>query len=159
MNKLQVGHQHLFFDHSSFNIQNWTDLPMQNPLKIIQVTAAILQREDKILIAQRKKGDRLEGKWEFPGGKIEDGESPETCLQRELQEELGIEVRIGEFICESEYQYPHIHIRLLAYQTFYLSGETQLNDHAAIKWVTLEEMKSYDFAPADVPIVKVLKEG
>ncbi len=130
---------------------------LENHPKIIRVTAAILEQDGKILIAQRKKGDRLEGKWEFPGGKIEEGENPKTCLQRELQEELGIEVRIGDFICENEHQYPHIHIRLLAYQTFYLSGEIQLYDHAAIAWVTLKEMQDYDFAPADVPIVEVLR--
>ncbi|MFK7904728.1 MAG: 8-oxo-dGTP diphosphatase MutT [Chitinophagales bacterium] len=126
---------------------------------IIEVTAAVLKREGKILIAQRKEGDRLAGKWEFPGGKIEEGESPEVCLQRELQEEFGVETRIGDFICESEYQYPHIHIRLLAYQTFYLSGDFQLHDHAAIQWISLTEMSSYDFAPADIPIVEVLVES
>ena len=103
-----------------------------------------------------QKGNRLEGKWEFPGGKIEEGESPEACLQRELQEEFGIETRIGDFICQSEYEYPHIHILLLAYQTYYLSGEFQLYDHAAIQWVTLEEIQAYDFAPADIPIVEAL---
>lgn len=131
-------------------------LSMKNTREIIRVTAAILERDEKILIAQRKKGDRLEGKWEFPGGKIEEGESPENCLQRELEEELGIEVEVGEFVCESKYEYPHISICLLAYQTFYLSGEIQLNDHAAVKWVTLKEMQDYDFAPADIPIVEVL---
>ncbi|MEZ4883596.1 MAG: 8-oxo-dGTP diphosphatase MutT [Chitinophagales bacterium] len=123
---------------------------------VIQVTAAILEKDGKILIAQRKVGDRLAGKWEFPGGKIEVGESPEICLQRELQEELGIETRIGYFLYQTDYQYPHIHIRLLAYKTFYLSGEFQLHDHAAIEWVTLQEMQNYDFAPADIPIVKFL---
>lgn len=127
-------------------------------MNIIEVTAAILQKDDKILIAQRKKGDRLEGKWEFPGGKIEEGESSEACLQRELQEELGIEVEIGDFICQSEHHYPHIYIRLLAYQATYLSGEIQLNDHAAIEWVTVKEMRNYDFAHADLPIIEVLNQ-
>ncbi len=125
----------------------------------IRVTAAVIQQEGKILIAQRKKGDKLEGKWEFPGGKIEAGESPETCLQRELEEEFGIESQIGTFICESDYQYPNIHILLLAYHVVYLSGIFQLHDHAAIRWVTLEEMKQFEFASADLPIIEALKNA
>ncbi len=123
-----------------------------------RVTAAILEKKGKILIAKRKKGDYLENKWEFPGGKIEAGEPPEHCLKRELVEEFGIQTRIGEFICSSRYKYSHISIELLAYRVEYLSGEFLLNDHEEIKWILPEEFDNYDFAEADIAIVKRLKE-
>ena len=78
---------------------------------LISVTAAILVRDGKILIAQRKSSDHLAGKWEFPGGKIEYGETPEDCLKRELHEEFGIDTRIGVFLAESVYHYDRISIR------------------------------------------------
>jgi 8-oxo-dGTP diphosphatase len=126
---------------------------------IISVTAAILARDGKILFAQRKSSDHLAGKWEFPGGKIESGESPEHCLRRELQEEFGIDTKIGEFLADSVYQYDHISIRLLAYRTFLEHGKLEPNDHDAYAWVKIEEMDQYDFAPADVPFVDQLKGG
>ena len=83
-------------------------------MKMVLVSAvALIDKDNRVLLAKRPEGKAMAGLWEFPGGKVEAGETPEAALVRELQEELGIEVRIGEFICESEYQYPHIHIRLL----------------------------------------------
>lgn len=67
-----------------------------------QVTAAVIEKDGRVLIAQRKTGDALAGKWEFPGGKLEPGETPEACLRRELREEFGVETEIGDFICSSE---------------------------------------------------------
>ena len=126
---------------------------------IISVTAAILARDGKILIARRRSSDHLAGKWEFPGGKIEDGESPEECLRRELHEEFGVDTSIGEFLAESVYHYDHISIRLLAYRTLLGYGKLEPNDHDAYAWVTIDEMDAYDFAPADVPFVDRLKRG
>ncbi|WP_236023118.1 (deoxy)nucleoside triphosphate pyrophosphohydrolase [Dictyobacter formicarum] len=120
------------------------------------VTAAILMLNGKILIARRKKGDAPEHKWEFPGGKIEPGETPEQCLKREMMEEFGVEVEVKDFFCSAIYRYQHIEIELLAYHTVYLEGEFQLNAHAEIKWITLEELKDYDFAEADIPIAHKL---
>lgn len=119
----------------------------------IAVTAALLKKDGKYLIAQRKVGDSLAGLWEFPGGKVEQGETPEQCLERELREEFGVKTKVKKFVAQSEYQYPHIAIRLLAYETEYISGAFQLHDHQAIAWVTVEELRNYKFAPADVPIV------
>jgi 8-oxo-dGTP diphosphatase len=102
---------------------------------IISVTAAILARDGKVLIAQRKSSDHLAGKWEFPGGKIEEGESPEECLRRELHEEFGVDTSIGEFLAESVYHYDHISIRLLAYRTFLEHGKLEPKDHDAYAWV------------------------
>lgn len=122
-----------------------------------QVTAAVIEKDGKFLLAQRKEGDALAGKWEFPGGKIEEGETPEDCLKRELHEEFGVETRIGGFICKSEFEYNHFHVELLAYRARHLSGEFKPADHSAIAWVKLEDLLKYDLASADVPVVKELR--
>jgi 8-oxo-dGTP diphosphatase len=123
------------------------------------VTAAILVKDGKILIARRPASSRLASKWEFPGGKIETGETPEACLTRELKEECDIEVSIGAFLGESVYHYPHGPIRLLAYQTYWNAGEIDAKDHDEIRWVSPAELDCYEFAPADVPFVQKLKDG
>ena len=123
------------------------------------VTGAILAKDGKLLIAKRPTADKLANKWEFPGGKVEDGETPESCLARELAEELGIEVRVGAFLGESIYHYEHGAVRLLAYRTSWEAGNLEPRVHDQIKWVALEELDQYDFAPADVPFVKLLASG
>ncbi len=124
---------------------------------MITVICAIIQNEGKILIARRAADQRLAGKWEFPGGKVEDGESPEECLKRELEEEFGIQVEVGEFITSNKHHYDHISIELLAFHTKYISGEFTLTDHDTIEWVTPAELLNYDLAEADVPIAEKLK--
>jgi len=120
---------------------------------IIIVTAAIIKKDNKFLIAKRKEG-HLANKWEFPGGKLENKETPEDCLKRELYEEFGIQTIIGKYLATSIYDYQHIKIKLMAYEVEYVSGEFRLNDHKEIKWVKKEDLSMYDFAPADIPIVK-----
>lgn len=124
---------------------------------MIQVTAAVIIKDKKILIAKRKKGDRLAHKWEFPGGKIEPNETPEECLQRELLEEFDIKAEIGEYLCSSCFDYDHVSIELMAYKAQHLSGEFRLNDHDEIRWVLPSELDDFDFAEADKPIVEELK--
>ena len=121
-----------------------------------QVTAAVIEKDGKILIAQRRKGSTLEGRWEFPGGKIEPGETAEACLKRELKEEFEIEVEIGKFIIASEFRYRLVPIELLAYRVKHLSGEFKVNEHEEIRWVGPSELSLYDFMPADAAIVKLL---
>ena len=121
------------------------------------VTAAIMHVDGKILIARRKKGDALENKWEFPGGKLEPGETPEQCLARELREEFGIQTQIKDFFASSSFEYKHISIELLAYDVEYLSGQFHLNDHQEIQWIRPEELENYDFSEADIPIARKLK--
>jgi len=123
---------------------------------MIRVTAAILINDNKILIAQRRDTDKLAGKWEFPGGKIEDNETPEQCLIREMQEEFGIDVAINGFFGENTYDYEMETIQLLAYHTVWQSGNFSLNAHAAIKWVSVSQLHQFDFAPADKPLVDKL---
>jgi len=119
----------------------------------IDVTAAIIEKEGRFLIAKRKKGQHLEGKWEFPGGKIENNETPEECLKRELREEFDIIVEIGNFVAESCFQYGGRSFRLLGYKTKYISGEFILNAHDEIKWINLNEFSKFDFAEADLPLI------
>lgn len=123
--------------------------------EIVKVTAAIIKKDNKILIAKRKEG-HLANKWEFPGGKLEPNETPEDCLKRELKEEFGIETDIGKYLTKSAYEYPHIKIELIAYEVSYIRGEFKLNDHKEIKWVEIEDLSTYDFPPADILIVNKL---
>lgn len=124
------------------------------------VTAAVIERDGHILIAKRKQGKQHVGNWEFPGGTLEEGETPEQCLKRELQEELAITAEVGGLICISEYSYtPDWTIRLLAYRTTVISGIFNLNDHEEIRWVKPTDLANYDFPEADRPIVeKLIKE-
>jgi len=123
---------------------------------MIDVTAAIIQREGQILAARRKEGSHMAGYWEFPGGKIESGETPEECLQRELREELNIESKIGPFFAESCYDYGTKQIRLLSYFVDYIDGIFTLNDHDEIRWLHVNQLHSLQWAPADIPLVEKL---
>lgn len=127
--------------------------------KRIRVTAAVIEKEGKILLAQRGGEDPLAGQWEFPGGKIESGEAPRDCLVREIQEELGIRVKVGEFLCSSSYDYEHVAINLLAYRCKWHSGEMRRNAHQALKWVRPEELSGLDIAPADLPIAAAIQRA
>ena len=100
-----------------------------------EVTAAIIINDGKILIAQRAEDQKLAGKWEFPGGKVEFGETPEECLKREIKEELGIKIEVDKFFAESIYQYNIGTIKLLAYKARWIDGEYKLTAHTQIKWV------------------------
>ena len=104
-------------------------------LNMTTVTFAIIEKDGKILIARRAAVQRLAGKWEFPGGKVEIGESPEECLKRELEEEFGIQAEVGEFITSNKHHYDHISIELLTFRVKYISGEFTLSDHDTIEWV------------------------
>jgi len=121
-----------------------------------KVTAAIIKDKNRLLIAQRHSKDPLGGKWEFPGGKIEPGETPQECLVREIQEELGVEVKIGPFYDDNVYSSQDHDIHLLFYWVEIINGEVIPVVHDDLKWTTIEELANFDFAPADIPIVKRL---
>jgi 8-oxo-dGTP diphosphatase len=123
-----------------------------------EVTAAILIKDDKILIARRKDSDRQGGKWEFPGGKIRADETPEQCLAREMREEFDIEVSVGEFFGESNYHYEHGTITLFAYLATWIDGKFSLNAHTDCRWVNPLELANFDFAEADIPFVDKLQQ-
>ncbi|NLN59635.1 MAG: (deoxy)nucleoside triphosphate pyrophosphohydrolase [Deltaproteobacteria bacterium] len=132
----------------------WVDDPV-----IKTVTAAILVHEGKILIAWRGVNDRLAGHWEFPGGTLEVGESPEDCLARELREEFAIEIEVGTFVGESVYHYNHGAICLIAYLARWKGGSLECRVHERFAWVHIEELGGYVFSPADLPFVKCLQHG
>lgn len=121
-----------------------------------QVTAAVIEREGRYLIARRAPGQSHAGRWEFPGGKIEPGETAEECLERELAEEFGVRVRAGRFLVASRHTYPGGAIELLAYETVLLSGDFLLRVHDRIEWVPPGELLEYDLLPADIPIARLL---
>lgn len=121
-----------------------------------RVTAAILFYKDKLLISRRHKEDILAGKWEFPGGKVEPGETSEECLVREMREEFNIVISVGEFFTSSTYKYTHGEFKLLAYFVTWLSGDLSPTVHDEIAWVDIQDLHKYDFLPADIPIVEKL---
>ncbi|NOY87642.1 MAG: (deoxy)nucleoside triphosphate pyrophosphohydrolase [Deltaproteobacteria bacterium] len=118
------------------------------------VTCAIIENDGKILIARRALGQKLAGKWEFPGGKVEAGESAEECLKRELAEEFSIQVEVGEFICSNKHHYDHIFIELIAFRTKFISGDFKLTDHNEIQWVKPADLLDYDLSEADILIAR-----
>jgi 8-oxo-dGTP diphosphatase len=122
----------------------------------IEVTAAVFLRDGRVLLARRPAGDPLEGKWELPGGKVEAGETPEMCLARELTEECGVTVTVGSAFAQSDYNYPHVAIRLLAYRIEAWTGELLPRAHDALAWVNREQLEACDVAPADIPILERL---
>jgi 8-oxo-dGTP diphosphatase len=135
------------------------DEPTRSAPQPIRVTAGILVDGGRLLLARRPAGDRLEGMWELPGGKIEAGESPQQCLARELAEECGLVVTVGEFFAESRFHYPHADIRLEAYRIESWSGQLALRAHDAVRWVAADEFDALPIAPADVPILERLRHA
>ena len=120
------------------------------------VTAAVIIQDEKVLITRRAADQKHAGWWEFPGGKGEDGESPEACLRRELMEELGVDALIGDLFAESIFRYESGAIRLLAYRAEIISGEIRLSVHDECQWVSAEELAKYKLLPADRPIAEKL---
>jgi len=126
---------------------------------MIRVAAAIIEDgQGKILIARRKKGKSQEGLWEFPGGKIELEETPEECLERELREEMNIEIEPYAYFGENDHWYGETHIRLITYRAGLVSGEIKLVDHDEYSWVNPSQLGEFAFAPADIRFVKMLSE-
>lgn len=121
---------------------------------MLQVTCAIIEHQGKILICQRSARMKLPLKWEFPGGKIEDGESKEACLIREVLEELGLDIQVGNALTPVEHTYPDFSLRLYPFQCTWTGGELTIAEHAQAIWVALEELRGYDWAEADIPIVE-----
>lgn len=126
---------------------------------MIEVVAGLIYKEGKILIAKRSTGDpNVLGKWEFPGGKVELGETDESALEREFKEEFELEIKANKFIINNICEYPTKTVDLKLYQCEYISGNLNLHDHSEYKWVDPNEFISYDLAPADIPLAKYIEE-
>jgi len=125
--------------------------------KVIRVVAAVIRDGKKIFATQRGYGD-LKGGWEFPGGKIEDGETPQEALVREIKEELETEIVVGELIDTIEYDYPKFHLSMDCFWAKIISGDLTLKEHEAAKWLTKEALDSVEWLPADVTLIKKIKE-
>lgn len=121
---------------------------------MLQVTCAIIVYENKILICQRSAAMKLPLKWEFPGGKIELGESKEDCLRREIREELGLKIGIRKALTPIEHHYPAFSLCLYPFVCILESGKVLPTEHAQAIWVDATELLSYDWAEADLPIVR-----
>lgn len=123
-------------------------------MSVVQVTCALIERAGKVLVAQRAEGQALAGKWEFPGGKIDHGESAETCLQREIEEELGCLIRIQAALSPAVHDYPNGRIELIPFRCTLNSGDPKPLEHAAIAWLDPSVIPEIDLAEADRPILE-----
>ncbi len=123
---------------------------------MIEVVAAVIIREDRYMIARRAPGKHLAGYWEFPGGKIEEDETPEHSLQREIQEEFGVHAEVGQYLGDNVHDYGEKIVRLMAYEVIVEEDIHQSTDHDQIEWVELSQMHDYPLAPADVPLLRYL---
>jgi 8-oxo-dGTP diphosphatase len=124
----------------------------------ITVIAAVIERDGKILLLRRAPGQKLAGKWEFPGGKAELGESDGDCLERELREELGINGYTGAHVRDSAYSYAFMDIVLRAYRFTWTSGVMRLLVHDRAIWLPPRELPDADLSPADIPVARFLAE-
>ena len=124
-------------------------------MKVIEVVAAIIQRDGAYFATQRGYGE-FEGMWEFPGGKIESGESREIALRREIQEELGVDIIIENLLCTTEYDYPSFHLTMHCYLCSVASGDIELREHKSARWLTAETLDSVEWLPADKDVIDKL---
>ncbi len=136
-------------DHGLVRSRRSDEIPMK-------VTAAVIEEKGKVLIARRRPGRHMGGKWEFPGGKIEPNETPEESLARELAEELAIQVRVGEFLCSASYEGDGVSLELLVYRVQRVRGEPALIEHQDRRWVTPEELTALDLADSDRKVAERL---
>jgi len=125
-------------------------------MKTIKVVAAIIRKDDKVFATQRGYGE-LKGGWEFPGGKIEDGETPHEALKREIKEELNVEISVGDLLDTIEFDYPTFHLSMDCFWAEIISGKLELKEHKSSKWLTKEELEYVEWLPADVTLIESVK--
>ena len=125
-------------------------------VKQIEVVAAIIRKEDKIFATQRGYGEWKDW-WEFPGGKMEAGETAEEALKREIREELSTEIGVDKLLCTVEYDYPKFHLKMHCYLCSLLTEALHLNEHEAARWLAKDELDSVKWLPADLSVIETLK--
>ena len=131
-------------------------------MKTVRVVAAVIKAinengEPIIFATQRGYGD-FKGGWEFPGGKIEEGETPQAALKREIMEELDTEISVGELIDTVEYDYPTFHLSMDCFWCEIVKGDLVLKEHEAAKWLTAVELNSVEWLAADITLIKIISE-
>lgn len=126
-------------------------------MKQIEVVAAIIQKDGRFFATQRGYGD-FKDWWEFPGGKMEVGETPEEALKREIREELSADISVDKFLCTVEYDYPKIRLKMHCYLCSLLTEGLHLNEHEAAKWLTKDELDSVKWLPADLLVVEIISQ-
>lgn len=126
-------------------------------MKTVNVVAAIIIKDKKIFATQRGYGEFKDG-WEFPGGKVEKGETPENAIVREIKEELDTEIKVKEYFDTVEYDYPNFHLSMKCYICSALSGKLELLEHEAARWLDSDSLLSVDWLPADLGLVEKLKQ-
>lgn len=126
-------------------------------MKTVRVVAAVIKEADKIFATQRGYGEFKDG-WEFPGGKIEPGETPEEALVREIKEELDAEIEVIKKLTDVEYQYPTFHLSMECFWAKVVSGKLILKEHEAARWLGKDELDSVDWLPADKDLIELIRE-
>ena len=121
-------------------------------MKTINVVAAVIMKEGKVFATQRGYGEFKDG-WEFPGGKVEAGESPEEAVRREIREELEVEVNVGDLIDTIEYDYPAFHLSMKCYACTIAGGSPHLLEHEAARWLSADQLDSVAWLPADITLI------
>ena len=127
-------------------------------MKTIRVVAAIIRKDNKIFATQRGYGDFKDG-WEFPGGKIQEGETPQEALKREIMEELDTEIEVGELIDTIEYDYPEFHLSMDCFWCSIVKGDLVLKEHEAAKWLIKESLDEVDWLPADKDLIEKIRKS
>ena len=130
----------------------------QSLMKTIEVVAAIIHREGRILATQRGYGE-YKGWWEFPGGKMEPGETEEQAIVREIREELNVEICVERKVCTVEHDYPQFHLTMHCFWCSIACGELELKEHQSAKWLATSEWESVEWLPADVLVMDALKKS
>jgi 8-oxo-dGTP diphosphatase len=134
--------------------------PSSNPLREFTVVAAVIRdQEDRVLLTQRPTGRHMGGLWEFPGGKIDDGEAPREALTRELDEELGIEIVVQRPLTFAVHEEPGLRILLLFFDARISGGEPRGQEGQAVEWVAVKDLPSYPTPPADAELIRLLADG
>lgn len=125
----------------------------------IDVAAALIFHNGKLLITQRRPGDHLPNLWEFPGGKVEPGETFEHCLVREIREELGVEISVGELVEDLTHTYPEKSVRLCFFNCRLLSGEAKPIHVQDLRWIARDELRNFEFPAADAKLIERLSSS
>ena len=134
------------------------DLETRLFMKTVNVVAAVIRDGNKIFATQRGYGEFKDG-WEFPGGKVEEGETPQEALKREIEEELETEIEVGDYLTTIEHDYPKFHLSMKCYWARIIEGKPVLLEHEAARWLSRDELDSVAWLPADVTIIELVKQA